>query len=134
MSRGGLGVIVMEDDEPGPDSGATPGEIGKKAGEQPGKTGFLIRENVGEQPRNVAVDEPGRDLDATPGSDPGQIERDALILDLAARLIAELKIRNPSPEALRRAIKSRMPQVFSLINDIILEEEPLSPQEEHSIS
>ncbi len=134
MSKGSGGELIIEFDDQETGPVANPGEIGKKAGEQPGKTGFLIRENVGEQPRNVAVDEPGRDLDATPGSNPGQIERDALILDLAARLIAELKIRNPSPEALRRAIKSRMPQVFSLINDIILEEEPLSPQEEHSIS
>jgi hypothetical protein len=109
--------------------------VGTDAVVKPEKTGSFIHENVGEQPVLTGAEfVPSAVHIETTGATQDEIERDALILDLAGRLIEELKIRNHPPETLRRAIKCRLPLVFSVVNDILLKEEPLSPQEEHAVS
>ena len=99
------------------------------------ETGCFIREGVGEQSVLTGVEfVPSAVHIETTGATQDEIEKDALILDLAGRLIEELKIRNHPPEVLRRAIKCRMSLMFSVVNNILLKEEALSPQEEHAIS
>lgn len=98
-------------------------------------TECFIRKGIGEQPvRTDVVVEPGTGPDTTIVTTPGvieatpeEIERDALILDLIGRVFRELKKQNPSPEAVRRVLRNRQPEIISIIGGILIEEEPQVP-------
>ena len=105
-------------------------------------TECFIRKGIGEQPvRTDVVVEPGTDPDTTIVTTPGvieatprlieatpeEIEQDALILDLVGRVFKELKRQNPSPEAVRRVLRNRLPEIISIIGGILVEEEPQVP-------
>lgn len=92
-------------------------------------TGLLIRKNVGEQPVLTDVTSPqGEDPCEILGSTHEQNERDALALKLAGLIAKEIIEKNHSIVALTRVIDGRLGSIFTAVNDIILEEEPLSPQ------